>query len=251
MRTEMPYEAPEGRNGDRPQDGQKSLALQPGTSLAVQTADHVREILTAAETSVERMRELAELERREIEEQALCRLEAANRLTALADERLRRILDLGDAVVELGGSIRSELKAVTAGLERAEAGRCRVEELADALRGQISQVEASAPPTWEDVTEAPGPSAANSADAAAPTTPEREPSNGARAHAESVPDEKEARLMALHMAMGGKTRSEVEVNLARNSRVWNLEEILDEVFGAGTPGTHTIAWRASSVADGA
>ena len=79
MPRQMPDEAQDNRNGhETPAADGQSLAVQTQTSFAVQTADHVRQILTAAEAGVERMRELADRERREIEEQALRRLEAAD-----------------------------------------------------------------------------------------------------------------------------------------------------------------------------
>ena len=273
MRTGMPDEAQDSRNGhETPGRDDQSLAVQTRTSFAVQTAEHVRQILTTAEAGVERMRELADQERREIEEQALRRLEAADRLAELADDRLRRIAGLGEAVFELGDSIRSEMNEVIAGLERAEAGRRRVEGLAEALRAEIAQVEASAEPACADVPEgSPAPAAPEAFPAPAapeefptPAAPEangtggshRPPtddqrSKGARERLDEINTEKDARLVALHMAMGGKTRSEVEAKLARGSGAGDLAEILDEVFGAGTSGSHTIAWRASSSAEDA
>lgn len=263
MRKPTPEEAQDRRNGQpAPADEGKALAVQAGKSFAVQTADHVRQILTAAECSVERMRELAEQERRETEEQALRRLDAADRLAALADERLRRMLDLGDAVTELSGSIRTEMQAVMAGLERAEAGRRRVEELAETLRAEVARVEASARPTsgdaadagdFGDFGDAPGATAAVAAGGASPLprrTPADQSSTGACEAFEAIPDEQDARLMALHMAMGGRSRGEVESTLAQAPGAGDLDEILDEIFGAATPDTHTIAWRAGSIADG-
>lgn len=44
------------------------------------------------------------------------------------------------------------------------------------------------------------------------------------------------------MAMQGSTRSEVERKLRDEFDVRRPQEILDEVFGAGTPGSHRIAW---------
>lgn len=256
MPRQMPDEAQDSRNGHEipAADGQ-SLAVQTHTSFAVQTADHVRQILTAAEAGVERMRELADCKRREIEEQALRRLEAADRVAELADERMRRVVALGETVFELGVSIRTEMSEVTAGLERAEAGRRRVEGLAEVLRDEIAQVdEACADPPRRDAPERfPGPAAPGESDAGASRRPpaDEQRSKGARERLDEINHGKDARLVALHMAMGGRTRSEVEAKLARGSEESDLEEILDEVFGAGTAGSHTIDWRASSPAEGA
>jgi hypothetical protein len=251
----MPDDAQDSRNGHETREGDdQSLAEQSHTSLAAQTADHVRQILTAAEAGGERMRELAERERREIEEQALRRLEAADRVAELADERMRRVVALGEAVVELGVSIRTEMNEVTAGLERAEAGRRRVEGLAEALREEIAQVhEATAEPPGHDGPErvpAPAAPAENRAGGSHRPPADEQRSTGARERLDDVNHGKDARLVALHMAMGGRTRSEVEAKLARGSAESDLEEILDEVFGAGTAGSHTIDWRASSPAEG-
>ncbi len=256
MPTQMPEEAQDSRNGHgTPEGAGRSLAVQTGSSLAVQTADHVRQILTAAEAGVERMRELAERERREIEEQALRRLDAADRVAELADERMRRVAALGEAVFELGASIRTEMNEVSAGLERAEGARRRVEGLAEALREQIAEVgEASPEPSCAEVAGESTPPAAPAEDGAGGSG--RQPADdrrpkGSRERLDEIKHEKDARLVALHMAMGGRTRSEVEAKLARSSAASDRGDILDEVFGAGTAGSHTIDWRASSPAEGA
>lgn len=251
MPTQMPDEAQDSRNGhEAPEGDGQSLAVQTRTSFAVQTADQVRQILTAAEAGAERMRELADRERREIEEQALRRLEAADRVAELADERMRRVVALGETVFELGLSIRTEMNEVTAGLERAEAARLRVDGIAEALRAEIAQVaEASAEPPCADEAEG-SPASAAPAENRPGGSPRRPADDqrpkGARERLDEIKHEKDARVAALHMAMGGRTRSEVEAKLARGSGESDLDEILDEVFGAGTAGSHTIDWRVSS-----
>ena len=52
----------------------------------------------------------------------------------------------------------------------------------------------------------------------------------------------EARLMALQMAMAGRTRAEVESDLRHGLRVDAPEDILDDVFGKGTGGDQRIPW---------
>ena len=255
MSIRMPDEAQDSRNGHATPGGDgQSLAVQGRTSFAVQTAEHVRQIVTAAETSVERVQELAQQERREIEEQALRRLEAADRLAELADERLRRIVGLGEAVFELGGSIRTEMNEMVAALERAEAAKRRVDDLAEALREEIAQVESSSEPTPAAVSEGLHTSAAPAANGSGDSRRSpaaKQPAKDARARLDDINPGKDARATALHMAMGGKTREEVEAELARGSATSDLEQILDEVFGVGTGGGHTIAWRASSPVEGA
>jgi hypothetical protein len=58
----------------------------------------------------------------------------------------------------------------------------------------------------------------------------------------------EARLMALQMAMAGRTRAEVETDLRHGLHVDDPEAVLDDVFGKGTPGSQRIPW--SGVAEG-
>ena len=75
---------------------------------------------------------------------------------------------------------------------------------------------------------------------AAPSQPAKGKANGTReSRLEPV---EEARLMALQMAMAGRTRAEVEADLRHGLRVEDPESVLDDVFGRGTPGSQRIPW---------
>jgi hypothetical protein len=52
----------------------------------------------------------------------------------------------------------------------------------------------------------------------------------------------EARAMALRMALGGRTRGEVEQDLRSGLRVTDPAAVLDEVFGRGTGREQRIPW---------
>ena len=52
----------------------------------------------------------------------------------------------------------------------------------------------------------------------------------------------EARLLALQMAMGGRTRGEVEADLRHGLRLADPDAILDDVFGKGTAADQRIPW---------
>lgn len=52
----------------------------------------------------------------------------------------------------------------------------------------------------------------------------------------------EARLLALQMAMGGRTRGEVEADLRHGLRLAHPDAILDDVFGKGTAADQRIPW---------
>ena len=67
--------------------------------------------------------------------------------------------------------------------------------------------------------------------------PERHPPRPAR-----LEPIEEARLMALQMAMAGRTRAEAEADLRHGLRVADPEPVLDDVFGKGTPGSQRIPW---------
>lgn len=58
-------------------------------------------------------------------------------------------------------------------------------------------------------------------------------------HAESS---EEARAMALRMALGGRTRGEVEQDLRNGLGVDDPAGVLDEVFGRGTGRNQRIPW---------
>jgi hypothetical protein len=52
----------------------------------------------------------------------------------------------------------------------------------------------------------------------------------------------EARAMALQMALGGRTRGEVEQDLRTGLRLTDPAAVLDEVFGRGTGHEQRIPW---------
>lgn len=69
-----------------------------------------------------------------------------------------------------------------------------------------------------------------------------------RGHHWHLGEHEGARLMALQMAMAGRSRAEVESDLRHGLHVDAPEAILDDVFGKGTGGDQRIPW--SGVAKG-
>jgi hypothetical protein len=70
-----------------------------------------------------------------------------------------------------------------------------------------------------------------------PSADDRDPARPAR-----LEPIEEARLMALQMAMAGRTRAEADADLRHGLGVADPEPVLDDVFGKGTPGSQRIPW---------
>lgn len=161
--------------------------------------------------------------------------EARQRLDAEVDERLRRLSEVTDSLVERAESVSRELDGLGAALRRA-AG-----DVSDTASAPLTGDEDSgeAPPT---VVSAADPPAASSvehleAELAGPPPEAYRPvlvgpptsAPGATAVAEAPSDA--ARLVAVEMALAGSSREDVDRHLRGAFNLAGTGELLDDVFG--------------------
>ena len=248
--------------------------------LASEVSERIRGIISSAEAAANAVRHEAEQRaqsrRRVAEEQADQILaDARENADALLAERIRRISELSDGIVERGESIVAQL-------ERAEEVRAQLQRLADSLgetaeglASELGKPQARLEPEPVAEPEPAEPEAAEAAvedaeaeaeEAAGEVTPLRKPDEPSEeiAAVEVVdlveqrrdalredeadddrrePDEQlSARLVALQMAVAGGNRGEVEEHLRRTFEVGDLAGILDDVFGSGTDAEKRVVW---------
>ena len=280
--------------------------------IASEVSERIRAVISSAEAAANAVRHEAEqraaVRRRLAEEEAQRIIDDARRdAEAYLAERLRRIAELSDAVVDRG-------EGIVMRLDRAEEVRRQLQGLADALGESAEELarelgapaperRASAEAIREEVASGEAASAptsgAASAEGSAPTSEaapaedaapasEAASSDAASAEAEAEiaddptvgelageaaedepatpalevvrdevvaepepepetdpdpeptrgrsrePDEQlSARLVALQMAVAGGKRDEVESHLKRTFDLGDVDQILDDVFGAG------------------
>ena len=258
-----------------------------GHELASEVGERVRSIISAAEGAANAVRheaeQTAQVRRRVAEEEARRIIEDAKAdADAFLAERVRRISELSDTVVERAETIVSRL-------DRAEEVRQQLQTLADALGESAEElageVRAVAPPPTPAADTPVSPEAAvarvepaapgpiSPEPAAEPTeahpaealTSTAQPSEAAPAAPEVVhltdqrresaatetaeagerrePDHQlSARLVALQMAVAGGNRGEVEAHLMRTFALVDASTILDDVFGQGTDPGKRVAW---------
>lgn len=279
--------------------------------IASEVSERIRAVISSAEAAANAVRHEAEqraaVRRRLAEEEAQRIIDDARRdAEAYLAERLRRIAELSDAVVDRG-------EGIVMRLDRAEEVRRQLQGLADALGESAEELarelgapaperRASAEAIREEVASGEAASAptsgAASAEGSAPTSEaapaedaapasEAASSDAASAEAEAEiaddptvgelageaaedepatpalevvrdevvaepepepdpeparrsrePDEQlSARLVALQMAVAGGKRDEVESHLKRTFDLGDVDQILDDVFGAGDAGS--------------
>jgi F0F1-type ATP synthase membrane subunit b/b' len=208
-------------------------------------ADRIAAILDAAEQAAASMRQEAEevLERRrdEAERQADLLIAEAEREAERVVERAQAEAEamVAEQVAQARELARTLVVRATELLRRLEDAET-VKESVEGLLGDLDDMTARmpAPPVADEPEPEPEPV-------------EREPeANGGAPDAEAPPRERqsglepieEARLMALQMAMSGRTRAEVESDLRHGLHVEDPETVLDDVFGKGTPGSQRIPW---------
>jgi len=207
---------------------------------------HVREIVEAAERSADAIRAEAEQE--------------ADRIRAGAAEDAERARDAVRAVAERARELEAQLDALGAGLAESTGGvaaaeRSRVSVARTAGAGGSTASAApepagaeeppaadrlSAPPAHEPAAAAPPDSAAALAaarasdDAAANgIAPPSAPGGAPGSLPEDAPrstDEEEARFVALDLALAGRSREDVDRELARRYDVADRNLLLDDVF---------------------
>lgn len=256
-----------------------------GHPVASEVAERIRSVIGAAEAAAGAVRHEAEQQaasrRRAAEEEARHYVEDAKRdAAAMLQERIRRINELSDAIIERSEEILSRL-------ERADEVRRELQSLVDELGHTAARL------AREVGEEAPSEPAAAAQPEPEVAEPEPEPQTPAMPEPAAVgedtpslrvaepaeqpepPAEEEepaasitdlltrpaepptggeddqllgARLVALQMAVAGGNRGEVEAHLRRAFDLLNPQSILDDVFGRGTDASKRVVW--PSAADG-
>jgi hypothetical protein len=231
-------------------DESEGITQHPVSS---EVSERVRAVLSSAEAAANALRHEAEEEayrrRRASEEESRQYLEDAKRdADAFLQERLRRISELSDSILERGEQIltrldhaedvRRQLQTLVDGLgETAEKlaadarGETQTQETAPAEPVELRpQVEEPEPEPVADVEEV-------EVEAVVVEEAEAEAIRG-----EGDDDELAARLVALQMAVAGANRGDVEAHLARNFSLGDTATVLDDVFGRGTDSDKRVTW---------
>jgi vacuolar-type H+-ATPase subunit H len=267
-------------------DEQERASHTPGGEheLASEVSERIRGIISSAEAAANAVRheadQRAQVKRRLAEDEARRIVEDARRdAEAYLAERIRRISELSDAVVERG-------EGIVMRLDRAEEVRRQLQGLADALGDSAEELarelggsdapdrratpeairaeqeeaaaatrpEPSTEPEPETSTEASSAESAEIADdptvgelaepeaAAEPAVVELVPDEAAERAAREPDDQLSARLVALQMAVAGGKRDEVESHLKRTFDLPDVEGILDDVFGDGAESGKRASW---------
>jgi hypothetical protein len=269
---------------DEPSD-----APQPA-SLPAHLASRVEAIVRAAEQEAAAIQREIEAQRRVAETESRRYLvEARRQADALADQRMRRLRELTDELIERAEATKHQFDALLAALQRASAGiesgldapapaagaprmpragerptpvqptsaPAAVSEpslpapapsaRADALaRATEREVEASAPAEHaasESIFTPPAPAdyAGPPAGGARPGAELDSPGPGAESQAPRQEGLGAARLVAIEMAVAGRTRAEVDRHLRDSFRIEDTADLLDDVFGA--EGASRPSWR--------
>lgn len=222
--------------------------------VSAEVSERVRAVLSSAEAAASALRHEAEEEayrrRRASEEESRQYLEDARRdADAFLQERLRRISELSDSILERG-------EQILARLDHAEEVRGQLQTLVDGLgetaaqlaadaRGETqAQAERSEPVELRPHAEEPEPEAepvaeVEEVDVEAVVVEEAE---AAAIRDEGEDDELAARLVALQMAVAGANRGDVEAHLVRNFSLGDTATVLDDVFGRGTDSDKRVTW---------
>jgi hypothetical protein len=185
-------------------------------NLAPEVSRRVRDILEAVEREADAMREEA---RRHLDD-------AKRQADALVAERRRRVSELSDALI-------ARLETLLQGVEGAEEARAAFEGLVEALGeaaeriAQEASEDAEAVPSVQSTRTEPTPVA----------SPAEQPQRAKR-----DPRADGAHIVAIQMAAAGRTRGEAESYIRDSLEVADPAPVLDEVFGAGTPGDATVPW---------
>lgn len=236
--------------------------------VSAEVSERVRAVLSSAEAAASALRHEAEEEayrrRRISEEESRQYLEDARRdADAFLQERLRRISELSDTILERGEQIlarldhadevRGQLQSLVEGLGETAA------RLAADARGEMptpteTQTQNDAAPEVEEPVELrppveepepvvePEPVAEAEVDAVEVEVEVVAEDEAAAIRGETDDDELAARLVALQMAVAGANRGDVEIHLQRNFSLEDTATVLDDVFGRGTDSDKRVTW---------
>jgi hypothetical protein len=210
-------------------------------SVSGELGERVRALVAAAEGMAAAVRSdadsYAEARRREADTEAERRLrEASEQADGLLAERLARISELSDGILERAEGVARALGEAAAQMS-AELGQVRGQ------RSEVIEPQPEAPDTRPPTRDTPEEDDHPMADEVRPLRPPSEAAprplrSVARAHVPRSAAEtrlEDARLVALQMAVAGRTRDEVSAHLRAAFEVEDPEPILDHVFAEGFP----------------
>ena len=209
-------------------------------SVSGELGERVRALVAAAESMAEAVRgdadSYAQTRRHEADAEAERRLrEASEQADALLAERVSRLSELSDGILERAEGIARALGDAVAQMN-AELGQVR------GRRPEVGGPEPEPPDTRDPAPDTPE-EEHPMADEVRPLRPPGEAAprplrSVARAHVPRSPAEtrlEDARLVALQMAVAGRTRDEVASHLRTAFEVEDPKPILDHVFADGFP----------------
>jgi hypothetical protein len=223
--------------------------------VSAEVSERVRAVLSSAEAAASALRHEAEQEayrrRRAAEEEGRQFLEEARRdADAFLQERLKRISELSDSILERG-------EQILARLDHADTVRSQLQELVDGLGETASKLAADARGEVREETQTEPVAPVELRPREPEPEPEPEPEVIAEVEVEEVvveedeaaairgegdDDELAARLVALQMAVAGANRGDVEAHLRRNFSLGDSATVLDDVFGRGTDSEKRVTW---------
>ena len=192
--------------------------------VSSELGERVRAIVAAAEGMANAVREeadqYAEARRREAEEEAGQRLrEARERADRLVQERLLRMSELSDSIVARAEAVLDRLGA-------AEEVRRQLDQIVSSL-GDASQQLSDEQASLADVSPMPPPG--EDRPPLRPVEPLEQPQSEHDQHLEN------ARLVALQMAVAGRSREEVGAHLREAFSIEDPEQILEQIFTEDLP----------------
>ena len=197
---------------------------EPPSGLPARLAARVESIVRAAEQEALAVQRDLDAQRRLAEEEARRYVDEARRhADSLGQERVHRLRELTDDLVQRAELVKRQLDELAGAIERAGVAVERDPELA-------RSPEEPAPPMA--APRAPAISFRGS-EVPPPPRPDATPPDGDGARRDDVGS---ARLVAIEMAVAGRGRAETERHLRESFGVADVEGLLDDVFGpAETP----------------
>jgi hypothetical protein len=219
-----------------------------GESVSGELGERVRALVAAAEGMAAAVRDDADkyaaARRREADQEAERRLhEASEQADALLAERLSRISDLSDRILERGEAVLDRLDQAERVRNQLESLTQALGETADRLARELGETDVRVPPPPPLAEVKSGDEEEHPmADEVRPLRPPGEPAPRMFRTVQPEPDEAstrldDARLVALQMAVAGRTRDEVSAHLRAAFDVGDPDPILDHVFVEGMPPT--------------
>jgi hypothetical protein len=209
-------------------------------TVSAELGERVRSIVAAAESMATAVREdadrYAQARRREADEQAERRIrEASEQAEALLAERLSRMTDLADRILERADVVLGRLDDARDVRRQLETLAAALGDTAQRLANELGEGTQEHPmadevrplrPPGEDSPPPPPP-------LLRPVPSDPPPAAAPASRNETLLDD--ARLVALQMAVAGRTREEVATHLRNAFDVKDPDPILDHVFAEGCP----------------